>query len=118
MTVATLATATSAENRKAVIAGHRDLADWCYRQQLGAVLLSHRGCYDHVPRRAQNPRDGVRAIALTGLSAELLIVVFLRIRCRSRSFDLGELRCKANQRISRCDVCDHRAYPDEAHRRA
>src|SRR6516162_7782916 len=67
---------------------HRDLADWCYRQQLGAVLLSHRGCYDHVPRRAQNPRDGVRAVALTGLSAELLIVVFLRIRCRSRAFDL------------------------------
>jgi hypothetical protein len=26
---------------------------------------------------------------LTGLSAELLIVVFLRIRCRSRAFDLA-----------------------------
>ena len=37
---------------------HRDLADRCYRQQLGTVLLSHRGGDDHVPRRAQNPRDG------------------------------------------------------------
>jgi hypothetical protein len=55
----------------------------------GTVLLSHRGGDDHVPRRAQNPRDGVRAIALTGLSAELLIVVFLKIRCRSRKFDLA-----------------------------
>src|SRR6516164_9304060 len=44
---------------------HRDLADRCYRQQLGTVLLSHRGGDDHVPRRAQNPRDGVRAVALT-----------------------------------------------------
>ena len=25
---------------------------------------------------------------------------------------------RQNQRIIRCDVCDHRVYPDEAHRRA
>src|SRR5258706_5753734 len=45
---------------------HRDLADRRDRQQLGAVLLSHRGGDDHVPGRPQNPRDGVRAVALTG----------------------------------------------------
>jgi MHS family proline/betaine transporter-like MFS transporter len=27
---------------------HRDLVDRCYRQQLGSVLLSHRGSDDHV----------------------------------------------------------------------
>src|SRR5262249_42721751 len=42
------------------------------------ILLPHCGGDDHVPRRAQNPRDGVRAVALTRSSAELLIVVFLK----------------------------------------
>src|SRR5262245_61681667 len=51
---------------------HRDLADRCDRQQLGTILLSHRGGDDHVPRRAQNPREGVQAVALICSSSGLL----------------------------------------------
>jgi hypothetical protein len=56
---------------------------------------------------------------LIGLSAELLIVVLLKNSLSFPKIQSGGSRgVRENQRIIRCDICDHRVYPDEAHRRA
>ncbi len=71
---------------------HRDLADRCDRQQFGTILLSHRGGDDHVPRRAQNPRDGVQAFALICSSADCFL-----LRRMSRLVALFGRASRANQ---------------------
>jgi predicted MFS family arabinose efflux permease len=187
MTVATLATATSAENRKAVIAGTiGNVLEWYdfgvygylattmsqlffpgddktvsllkafavfgvgfVMRPVGSVLFGIYG--DRFGRRLALSAVvflmafSTVAIGLlptyaqAGVLAPILLVVFRRrsSRCVDRvvsriadccfpqnplSFPKirsGRIRgVRQNQRIIRCDVCDHRVYPDEAHRRA